>query len=409
MKFTELPLDEELQDAIYYMGFEEATPIQEQAIPAILDDRDVLGCAQTGTGKTGAFLIPVIQKLSGNVKHQINTLIIVPTRELALQIDNQIQALGYFAGISSIPIYGGGDGSDWTQQKRAIKSGVDIIVATPGKLIGHLNMGYVDLKTVQHVILDEADRMLDMGFKEDIERIFKFLPKQRQNLLFSATMPGKIKELAKKLLVDPVEIKLAVSKPAEGVMQIAYLAHDAQKTPLIVNLLSNQKEQKSVLIFCSSKKGVSELNSALQRSGLDVKKISSDLEQKERERVMAKFRAGSVKVLVATDVISRGIDISDIDLVINYDVPSDAADYVHRIGRTARAKKSGIGITLINEDDMYKFIAIEKLIESEIRKLPLPKSLGEGPKWNPKARKKRQGRSTDRGKRRYNKKRNPRK
>lgn len=382
MKFRELELHDALLEAISYMGFEEATPIQEMAIPKILAGKDVLACAQTGTGKTAAFLLPVLNILQGKNDHQIKALIIVPTRELAMQIDQQIQGLGYFVSVESLAIYGGGDGPEFEQQKKTLTKGTDIIVATPGKLISHLNLGYVKFDKVEHLILDEADRMLDMGFHEDIQKIISYLPAKRQNLMFSATMPPKIGDLAKKILHDPEEISLSLSKPAEGVLQAAYLTYNNQKSPLIVNLIKGKEEYKSILIFSSTKKKVSEIVRALKSSGCEVAGISSDLEQNEREDVLAHFRSKRTRVLVATDVLSRGIDIKDINLVINYDVPNDAEDYVHRVGRTARADTTGVAITLVNEDDMYKFSRIEKLIEREVMKIPLPPELGEGPVWN---------------------------
>jgi len=389
MKFTEFGFDEGLIEALDYMGFETATPIQEQAIPAILKNQDLIACAQTGTGKTAAFILPIIQKLINHTGESINTLIICPTRELAIQIEQQIQAIGYFSGISSIAIYGGGTGHEWETQKKALRTGADIVVTTPGKFISHLNMGYVKLNDLKHLILDEADRMLDMGFLEDIQSIIKKLPKKRQTLLFSATMPPKIRELAKKTLHDPKQITIAVSKPAKGVLQICYLAHDHQKTPLIKQLLRNKDNYKSIIIFCSTKKKVSEVYRSLNSENYEIKKISSDLEQKEREHVLNQFAAKKIRVLVATDVLSRGIDIKDINLVINYDVPPDPEDYVHRIGRTARADTSGLAITLINEKDMRDFSKIESLIESEIKKLNVPEELGESPKWQVHQKKKR--------------------
>lgn len=392
MNFRELNLHESLLEAISYMGYETPTPIQEKAIPQIIDGRDILACAQTGTGKTAAFILPILDMLSEMNDHSIKTIVIVPTRELAIQIDQQIQGLGYFVNVESIAIYGGGDGSEWDQQKIALTKGADIIVATPGKFISHLNLGYVKLDKVRHLILDEADRMLDMGFFDDIQKIISFLPKKRQNLLFSATMPPKIKQLANKILVDPFEIALALSKPAEGVLQAAYMAHEDQKVPLIKSLIRGKEEYKSILIFTSTKKKVNQIARSLQGDTNEVAEISSDLEQSEREEVLAKFKARKIRVLVATDVLSRGIDIKDIHLVINFDVPSDAEDYVHRVGRTARAETTGVALTLINEEDMHKFARIEKLIERQIMKIPLPRELGEPPVWDPKARYQRGGR-----------------
>ncbi len=382
MNFKELNLSETLLEAISYMGFEEATPIQEQAIPAILDNKDLIACAQTGTGKTAAFILPVLNALlQEKEQHKTRVLVIVPTRELALQIDQQIQGFSYFTNAQSIAIYGGGTGSEWEQQKRALTSGSEIVVATPGKLISHLNMGYVKFEDLKYLILDEADRMLDMGFYDDIQKIVSYLPKKRQTLMFSATMPPRIKTLAAKTLRHPVEITIGLSKPAEGVLQEAFLTYETQKTLLIKKLISGNPDAKSILIFTSTKKKVNEIVRGLRGNGYRVEGISSDLEQARREEVLRGFRSKQTRALVATDVLSRGIDIKDIDIVINYDVPGDAEDYVHRVGRTARAASTGLAITLINEDDMYKFSRIEALIGKEVDKLPLPDDLGEGPKW----------------------------
>jgi superfamily II DNA/RNA helicase len=384
MTFEELGLNDEILEAIDYMGFEKATEIQEKAIPLILKNKDLLGCAQTGTGKTAAFILPVLHQMAHEKHSGITTLIIVPTRELAKQIDQQIQGFSYFIPVTSITIYGGGS-SDWEKQKKAIKEGVDIIVATPGKFITHLTMGYVDLKTIKFLILDEADRMLDMGFVDDIMKIIGFLPKKRQTLLFSATMPPKIKKLAEQIMVEPEEITLSLSKPAEGVLQGAYLVHSAQKIELINHLIRNKEEDyASILIFSSTKKNVGEIVRSLKTNGYDAAGISSDFDQKEREEVLSKFRAKKIRILVATDVLSRGIDIKDINLVINYDVPSNAEDYVHRVGRTARAKTTGVALTFINERDIPGFAQIEELIERQVLKLPLPKGFEKGPEWRTK-------------------------
>ena len=384
MTFEELGLEESLLEALDYMGFEKATPIQEQAIPVILELNDLLACAQTGTGKTAAFILPILNKLAAKPSTNINTLVIAPTRELALQIDQQVQAFAYFVNVSSCPIYGGGDGSDFETQKRALKSGTEIIVATPGKLISHLNMGYANWDHVEHLILDEADRMLDMGFFDDIMKIVGFLPDKRQTLMFSATMPPKIRKLAKSILNEPKEISLAISKPAAGVLQAAYLAYDSQKAQLIRGLIADKPSYTSIIIFTSTKKKVNEIVRALRGNGYKVQAVSSDLSQTEREDAVRKFRSHETRVLVATDVLSRGIDIKNINLVINYDVPNEAADYVHRIGRTARADSTGVALTVINPDDMYKFSKIEELIEMEVPKVSLPKELGEGPEWSTK-------------------------
>lgn len=383
MTFESFKLGKPILEAISYMGFEKPTEIQELAIPAIMQGQDLIACAQTGTGKTAAFILPIIHELIADHKQETSTLVIVPTRELAIQIHQQIQGFAYFSPVSSTAIYGGGDGSDWASQKSALMHGNDIIVATPGKLISHLNMGYVKFDKIRHLILDEADRMLDMGFREDIEKIIKHLPKKKQSLLFSATMPKQIRDLAATLLHDPMEINLALSKPAEGVLQAAYLVYDNQKNELILELVSDKPAYKSILIFCGTKQKVADVTRALKRKNLEVESISSDLSQDKREEVLLRFKSKSTRILVATDVLSRGIDIKDINLVINYDVPQEAEDYVHRVGRTARADTTGVAITMINPDDMFLFQRIESLIEREVMKLELPGQLGQGPEWKP--------------------------
>ena len=385
MKFYELGLHDDILDALDYMGFTDATPIQEQAIPKILDGHDLIACAQTGTGKTAAFLLPVLDQLIGIREEYVKCLILVPTRELAIQIDQQVQGLSYFSGISTLLLYGGSDGSDWATQKRGLQGGADIVVATPGKLISHLNMGYVKFDRIEFLILDEADRMLDIGFYEDIIKIISHIPKKRQSLLFSATFAPRIRELASLILTDPEEISIAISKPAEGVLQAAYVAYEEQKIRLVIHLIADKPNYRSILIFSSTKRKVGDIVNALKRKGIPCEGISSDLEQKEREEVLMRFKSKQTRILVATDVLSRGIDIKDINLVINFDVPGDAEDYVHRIGRTARADTTGVAITLINPDDMRKFARIEKLIEREVLKSPLPEGLGEAPVWDPKS------------------------
>ena len=386
MKFDEFNLKDELLEAISYMGFEDATPIQEQAIPEIMQNHDLIACAQTGTGKTAAFVLPILNKLAGKSFTGINTLIIVPTRELAQQLDQQIQGISYFVPVYSHAVYGGGGGADWDEERKVLTGDTGIVVATPGKLIAHLNMGYVKLDKVEHLILDEADKMLDMGFLPDIQKIITYIPKQRQTLMFSATMPPKIRYLAKQILIDPTEISIEMSKPAEGVLQAAYLTYDTQKTPLIISLIADKLDYTSILIFTSTKSKVNEIVRAMRNKSYPVEGISSDLEQKDRNEVLSRFKAKKTRVLIATDVLSRGIDIKDINLVINYDVPGDAEDYVHRVGRTARANTTGVAITLINEKDMPRFRDIEELIGKEIIKLPLHIDLGESPVWNPKQR-----------------------
>ena len=379
MRFDELGLNDKILEAISYMDYEKASEIQELTIPAILDGKDILACAQTGTGKTAAFMLPILDHLSYEENNDLNTLIIVPTRELAIQINQQIQGFSYFLNINSVTVYGGRDGSDWDAESKALTSGTNIVVATPGKLISHLNLGYVKFDKIKHLVLDEADRMLDIGFYDDILRILSYVPEDRQTLMFSATMPQKIRDLASKILRNPVEFSTQISKPAEGVLQAAYVVHENQKIPVINSLISNKPDLDSILVFSSTKRKVNEIVKSLKRAGNSVEGISSDLEQKEREDVLMRFRSRRTRVLVATDVLSRGIDIKDINLIINFDVPGSAEDYVHRVGRTARADKTGIAISLINEMDMEKFDRIEKLIEQEVLKIPVPQELGEAP------------------------------
>src|SRR5690554_158697 len=388
MKFTALGLDDQLLEAIGYMGFENATPIQEQAIPEIIKGRDIIGCAQTGTGKTGAFVLPILHKIAQNPTEKINTLIIVPTRELAVQIEQQIQGLSYFVSVSSKAIYGGGDGKDWIEQKEALVTGTNIIVATPGKLLSHLKMGYADFSSLEHLILDEADRMLDMGFIDDLSMIFKSLPEKRQNLMFSATMATEIRKFARTLLKDPVEINLALSKPAEGVKQSVYFCFDEQKNPLLKSILEERKDYKRIIIFSSTKEKVGTIVRYLKKNGFKASGISSNLEQDEREEVLRGFKSGRISLLVATDVMSRGIDIKEINMVINYDVPRDAEDYVHRVGRTARANTKGEAVSLINPKDMSKLAKIQNLIGSKIPVSPLPEELGPAPEWREKSKSK---------------------
>lgn len=381
MNFEDLHLEYELLDAIDYMGFTKATPVQEQAIPIILEDKDLLACAQTGTGKTGAFVLPILNKLIFKMTPGVDTIIMVPTRELAVQIEQQIQGLSYFVQVESIAVYGGGSGNDYTTERKALKNGVDIIVATPGKLLSHLKLGHIKLENLKHFVLDEADRMLDMGFIEDLQTIISYLPEQRQTLMFSATMPKAIGVFAKKILKNPEEIALAISKPAEGVDQKVYLSYDAQKVGLLNHVLKERKDYDSIIVFTSTKSKVSEITRSLKSNGFPAHWISSNLEQEEREEVIRKFRAKRIRILVATDVISRGIDIKEINLVINFDVPHDPADYVHRVGRTARANTKGEAITFVNPRDMYKFAKIERLIERELEKLSPPENLGDAPVW----------------------------
>lgn len=375
------------------MGFETPTPIQQEAIPAILEGRDIIGSAQTGTGKTAAFLLPVIQRIISEERtSKTRAVIVVPTRELAQQIDQQMEGFGYFTPVGSIAVYGGGDGALFAQEKKALMEGTEVVICTPGRMIAHLNNNYVKFDDVDYLILDEADRMLDMGFHEDILKIIKYLPKKRQNLMFAATMPNEIRTLAKKILNDPVEISIAVSKPAEKILQVAYPVYEAQKLPLAIHLLKG-RNLKSVIVFCSTKLAAKQLGRQLKREGLKAEDIHSDLNQKEREEIMLQFRNRRLNILVATDLLSRGIDVDNIELIINYDVPHEGEDYIHRIGRTARAETDGIAITLISEEEQYKFARIEKLLEKEVTKSNVPEEIGETPEYNPNKNRGKGGRS----------------
>jgi superfamily II DNA/RNA helicase len=384
MKFTELNLEDSVLDALDAMNFKECTPVQEQTIPVILKGRDLIGVAQTGTGKTAAYLLPVINQLSkgGYPADAINCVIMAPTRELAQQIDQQMEGFSYFMPVSSVAIYGGNDGIRFEQEKKGLTLGADVVIATPGRLISHLSLGYVDLSKVSFFILDEADRMLDMGFSDDIMQIVKYLPKERQTIMFSATMPAKIQQLAKTILNDPAEVKIAVSKPADKIIQAAYVCYEGQKLNIIQSLFKEQKPER-VIIFASSKLKVKEVAKALKRLNLNVGEMHSDLDQSQRDEIMHEFRNGRISMLVATDIVARGIDIDDIRLVINYDVPHDNEDYVHRIGRTARANNDGCAITFVSETEQTRFKQIENFLGKEIYKLPLPPEVGEAPVYAP--------------------------
>ena len=389
MRFDELDLSDDILDALDAMNFNECTPIQEHAIPVILDGRDLIAVAQTGTGKTAAYLLPVIDRLvdEPGPEDAVNCIVMAPTRELAQQIDRQMEGFAYFVPINSVAIYGGTDGATFAQQQRGLKLGADVVIATPGRLLAHLNMGYVDLSKVSYFILDEADRMLDMGFFDDIMQIVKQLPESRQTLMFSATMPPKIQQLAKAILKNPAEVKLAVSRPTEKIDQSAYVCYDPQKTPILKYLLKTF-HSKRVIVFSASKLAVKELTRELRRSKIKTGEMHSDLEQAERDNVMLDFRAGRIDVLVATDILARGIDIDDISMVVNYDVPREAEDYIHRIGRTARANADGKAVTLVNERDQVKFGSIERFLGYEVRKDAVPQELGETPQYRPERRKK---------------------
>lgn len=387
MKFIDLGLDARILEGIDAMGYETATPVQEQVMVPILEGRDIIAAAQTGTGKTAAFLLPLLHRLLTTAHHagDINALIIVPTRELAIQIAEGLEGLAYFTDISSIAVYGGGDGNSFAAEKKALTSGADIVICTPGRMIAHLNMGYVKLKGLRYLVLDEADRMLDMGFSDDINKIITYLPTERQNLLFSATMPSKMRMLANKILKNPIEINIAISKPPEQIVQKAFVVYEAQKIAIIKDMLWSKKYTR-VIVFCSKKQNVKQLTIELKRAGLLAEEIHSDLDQKSREQYLQDFRNQKTHILVATDILSRGIDIEEIELVINYDVPNDGEDYVHRIGRTARAATSGTAFTLISEKEQSKFGAIEQLLGAPVLKGVVPAEFGPTPNYNPKMR-----------------------
>jgi len=372
--FHDFHFNEHLQEGISSMGFTTPTPIQEMAIPIILKGQDIIACAQTGTGKTGAYLLPVLEHIGKTNKHQISTLILAPTRELAQQIDQQVEGLAYFTGISSIAVFGGGDGIAYEQQRRGIQNNVNIIIATPGRLIAHLTSGVLKMNHLTHLILDEADRMLDMGFQDDIMKIISYLPKNRQTLLFSATMPGRIRSLAKTVLNNPQQINIALSQPAVGIDQQIYRVHDQQKTPLLQMILKNGS-YTSILIFCSRKEIVKSLARELKGARMQVSAFHSDLEQREREEILLSFKNKQLPIIIGTDALSRGIDVEGIDLVINYDVPGDPEDYIHRIGRTARAETTGTAITFVNHRDERKLKNIEILIDKPIRLMEVPDEL----------------------------------
>jgi len=385
MRFDELDLEDAVLDGLDAMNFQETTPIQELTIPIILEGKDLIACAQTGTGKTAAYVLPLINELSkGNYpENAVNAVIMAPTRELAQQIDQQIEGFSYFIPVSAVAIYGGTDGVAWEQQKRGLETGADIVIATPGRLLSHIKLGTVDLSEVSYFVLDEADRMLDMGFYDDIMQVYKLLPDYCQTIMFSATMPPKIRTLAKTILKDPEEVKIAISRPPESIMQTAYICYEPQKFKILEDLFSQNHPQR-VIIFSSSKIKVKELAASLKRMKYNVAAMHSDLEQSQREEVMKDFKNGHIDVLVATDVVSRGIDINDIKLVVNYDIPHDPEDYVHRIGRTARGTHGkGLAITFVNTDEQPQFKQIENFLEKSIYKIPIDPKFGEAPLYEP--------------------------
>ncbi len=387
MRFDEFDLEDAVLDGLDAMNFQEATPVQEQTIPLILEGKDIIACAQTGTGKTAAYVLPVINELSkgGHPENAINAVIMAPTRELAQQIDQQIEGFTYFIPVSAVAVYGGTDGITWEQQKRGMEMGADIVIATPGRLLSHIKMGYVDLSQVSFFILDEADRMLDMGFHDDIMQVYKLLPPTCQIIMFSATMPPKINALAQTILKTSVVVNIAISRPPESIIQTAYVCYEAQKLRILKDLFQQSHPQR-VIIFSSSKVKVKELTTALKRQKFNVAAMHSDLEQVQREEVMKEFKNGHIDILVATDVVSRGIDISDIRLVINFDIPHDPEDYVHRIGRTARGTHGeGLAITFVSPKEQSKFKQIEEFLGKEVYKIPLDSKYGEAPSYSPKS------------------------
>ncbi|MEA4979897.1 MAG: DEAD/DEAH box helicase [Petrimonas sp.] len=405
MLFTELPLCDALLDGLQAMNFKETTPVQEQAIPIILQKKDVIACAQTGTGKTAAFLLPLLNNLQTEPHegHKVNAIIMAPTRELAQQIDQQMEGFSYFTSFSSVAVYGGNDGEAWEVQKRGLINGADVVIATPGRLLSHINLYKIDFSGVKYFILDEADRMLDMGFYDDIMKIEKLLPKERQTIMFSATMPPKIQQLAKTILHDPEEIAIAIARPPETILQSAYICYEPQKIEIVKQLFSDKKPNK-VILFSGKKQKVKEIAKTLSKMGLSADAMHSDLEQTERNKVMHEFRNERVDILVATDIVSRGIDIDDISLIINFDVPYDVEDYVHRIGRTARAGDSGMAITFVSPDEQFRFSRIEKFLQKNIYKIPVPPELGDVPEYNPEKSRKESRKHSDKPKKNPGKK-----
>ncbi|MCD8044905.1 MAG: DEAD/DEAH box helicase [Tannerellaceae bacterium] len=401
MRFDELDLEDAVLDGLDAMNFRETTPVQELTIPVILEGKDIIACAQTGTGKTAAYVLPLINELSKgeHPDNAVNAIIMAPTRELAQQIDQQIEGFSYFIPVSAVAVYGGTDGVTWEQQKRGMEKGADIVIATPGRLLSHIKLGTVDFSKVSYFVLDEADRMLDMGFSDDIMQIYKQLPDYCQVIMFSATMPPKIRKLAKTILKNPEEIKIAISKPPETIMQTAYICYEPQKINILKDLFSKQRPQR-VIIFSSSKIKVKELTATLKRMKFNVADMHSDLDQTKREEVMRDFKNGHIDILVATDVVARGIDINDIKLVVNFDIPHDPEDYVHRIGRTARGTGGeGLAITFVSPDEQAQFKRIEDFLEKTIYKIPIDPELGETPLYEPEKYNRQKGRGRPPGRR----------
>ncbi|MDR3128889.1 MAG: DEAD/DEAH box helicase [Tannerellaceae bacterium] len=406
MRFNELKLEEDILDGLEAMNFRETTPVQEQTIPVVLEGRDIISCAQTGTGKTAAYVLPIINKLNKGIhpSDAINAIIMAPTRELAQQIDRQIEGFSYFLPVSAVAVYGGTDGTAWDLQRRGLEMGADIVVATPGRLLSHIKMGYVDLSRTSFFVLDEADRMLDMGFHDDIMTMFKQLPSSCQILMFSATMPPKIRKLAQTILKDPVEIEIAISRPPESITQTAYICYGKQKIHILRNLF-RAKETHRAIVFSSSKQKVKEVATTLQQMKFNVAAMHSDLDQVRRDEVMREFKNGHIDILVATDVVARGIDITDITLVVNFDIPHDPEDYVHRIGRTARGTNNigGLAVTFVGIEEQAGFKKIEDFLGKEIDKLSVDPSLGEVPPYEPEKNKglRFKGQRNDRNKRQH--------
>jgi ATP-dependent RNA helicase RhlE len=392
MLFTELPLTDSLLEGLDAMNFKETTPIQEQAIPILLKKKDVIACAQTGTGKTAAFLLPLLNNLQtdDHDQNKVNAIIMAPTRELAQQIDQMMEGFSYYTPFSSVAVYGGNDGEAWDVQKKGLLNGADVVISTPGRLLSHINLYNIDFSGVKYFILDEADRMLDMGFYDDIMKIVKLLPKDRQTVMFSATMPPKIQQMAKTILRNPEEITISVAKPPESIIQSSYICYESQKMEILKLLFKNKKPHK-VILFSGKKQKVKEIAKTLQKMDLSVGEMHSDLDQSQREHVMREFKNERIDILVATDIVSRGIDIDDITLVINFDVPYDVEDYVHRIGRTARAGDSGMAITFVSPEDQHLLEKIEQFLQKKIYRIPVPSELGETPEYNPEEFRKQKG------------------
>ncbi|GAA5520929.1 DEAD-box ATP-dependent RNA helicase CshA [Fodinibius salicampi] len=388
LSFEQFTLNEKLSLGLQDLNYTDPTPIQEECIPLILNGRDVIGAAQTGTGKTGAFVIPLIQRIMENPSEHTQALILSPTRELAQQIEEQIFALGYHTGVSSATVTGG---SDYGTQVKAIRAGVDIIVATPGRLIDQMKVLDLDFSHLNYLVLDEADRMLDMGFLPDVMKIVKKLPEERQTMLFSATMVEEVQKVVDQVMKNPAEVEFEVSKPAESVDQQIYFVHPKQKLKLFEKLFDADKYETAI-VFCATKRGTDEVERMLKKRGVDAVSMHGDRDQKERNEALRLFKNRSHPVMVATDVLSRGIDIDDVSLIVNFDVPNNPEDYIHRIGRTGRYDKSGTAITFVSNKDKKYYHSIKEVVGDQLSVKELPEEKNESQGNDRQSREKRQKR-----------------